>query len=154
MGDALQTMLELAERQRDTARAALMQAENHSNRALAQLDQLIAYQADYRARAPGTAGLAAPIELLRCHQGFMGRLDQALAQQREAVKTSHAELLRRRQQLQQAELRVASVRKLLERRQAERARLQARREQQRSDESAQQRHRRSTTGFGGFGPET
>lgn len=150
MSDALQTMLELAERQRDTARAALMQAEGTSNRALAQLDQLVAYQADYRSRAPGTAGLAAPIELLRCHQGFMGRLDQAMVQQREAVKNAHAELLRRRQHLQQAELKVASVRKLIERRQAERQRVDARREQQRSDESALQRHRRGTTGYGGL----
>jgi flagellar protein FliJ len=150
MSDALTTMLELAERQRDTARAALMQAEGASNRALAQLDQLVAYQADYRARAPGTAGLAAPIELLRCHQGFMGRLDQAMVQQREAVKTSHGELLRRRQQLQQAELKVASVRKLIERRQSERERVEARREQNHSDEAALQRHRRASSGFGGL----
>lgn len=142
MSDSLATLLELAERERDRARAALMQAENGSNRALAQLDQLVAYQADYRARAPGTAGLAAPIELLRCHQGFMGRLDQALMQQREATRNADAALHRARQQLQQAELRVASVKKLVERRHAERSRVEARREQRRSDEAAQQQHRR------------
>jgi flagellar protein FliJ len=142
MSDSLATLLELAERQRDAARSALMQAENHSNRALAQLDQLVAYQADYRARAPGTAGLAAPIELLRCHQGFMGRLDQALMQQREAVRNADLALHRGRQQLQQAELRVASVKKLIERRQAERSRAEARREQRHSDESAMHQHRR------------
>ncbi len=150
MSDALHTVVELAERQRDAARAALMQAESQSNRALAQMDQLRAYQGDYRARAPGTTGLAAPIELLRCHQGFMGRLDQALAQQQQAVEKCHAELLRRRELLQQAELKLASARKLLERRAAERQRAESRREQQRSDEAAQQRHRRSTTGFGGL----
>ncbi len=150
MPDTLQTLIELAERQRDAARSALMQAEGASNRALAQLDQLMSYQADYRARAPGTEGLAAPIELLRCHQGFMGRLDQALEQQRAAVQSGHAELLRRRLQLQQAELKLASVRKLIERRQAESGRLASRREQQRSDEAALQRHRRAHTGFGGL----
>jgi flagellar FliJ protein len=141
MSDSLATMLELAARQRDIERAALMQAEGASNRALAQLDQLAAYQAEYRTRTPGLAGLAAPIELLRCHQGFMGRLDQALLQQREAVQAADTELRRRRQQLQQAELRVASVQKLIERRQAEHARAEARREQRQTDESAMLRHR-------------
>jgi flagellar FliJ protein len=141
MSDSLATMLELAARQRDIERAALMQAEGASNRALAQLDQLAAYQAEYRTRTPGLAGLAAPIELLRCHQGFMGRLDQALLQQREAVQAADTELRRRRLHLQQAELRVASVQKLIERRQAEHARAEARREQRQTDESAMLRHR-------------
>jgi flagellar FliJ protein len=141
MSDSLATMLELAARQRDIERAALMQAEGASNRALAQLDQLAAYQAEYRTRTPGLAGLAAPIELLRCHQGFMGRLDQAMLQQREAVQTADTELRRRRLLLQQAELRVASVQKLIERRQAEHARAEARREQRQTDESAMLRHR-------------
>ncbi len=150
MSDALQALLELATRERDAARAALMQAEAQSNRALAQLDQLVAYEGDYRARAPGTTGLAAPIELLRCHLGFMGRLDQALAQQREAVQQRHAELLRRRQALQEAELKLASVQKLRERRAAEHRHAESRREQRRSDDAAQQRHRRNATGFGGL----
>lgn len=141
MSDTLSLLLEQAERRRDAARAALQQAEGGSNRALAQLEQLVAYQADYRARAPGTAGLAAPIELLRCHQGFMGRLDQALLHQRQAVRNADAELMRRREQLRQAELSLASTRKLLERRQAERARFAQRAEQRASDESALQRHR-------------
>jgi flagellar FliJ protein len=145
MSDSLATMLELAARQRDIERAALMQAEGASNRALAQLDQLTAYQAEYRTRTPGLAGLAAPIELLRCHQGFMGRLDQALLQQREAVQAADTELRRRRQQLQQAELRVASVQKLIERRQAEHARAEARREQRQTDESAMLRHRHGSS---------
>ena len=144
MSDSLATMLELAARQRDIARAALMQAEGASNRALAQLDQLTSYQAEYRTRAPGRAGLAAPIELLRCHQGFMGRLDQALLQQREAVKTADHELHRRRQHLQQTELHMASVQKLIERRQAEHARVEARREQRQTDESAMLRHRHAS----------
>ncbi len=147
MSESLATLMELAERQRDAARAALMQAESLSNRALAQLDQLLVYQAEYRARTPGHGGAAAPIEMLRFHQGFMGRLDQALAQQREAVQHSEAELHRRRLQLQQAELKLASVRKLAERRHGERQRAEAHREQRRSDESAMQRHRRHT-GFG------
>ncbi len=142
MSDALATLLEQAERQRDAALVAVQQAEGASNRALTQFEQLMAYQADYRARAPGTAGLAAPIELLRCHQGFIGRLDQALMHQRESVKNAEAELRRRRMVLQQAELRVASTRKLMERRAVERARMASRAEQRSSDEAAALRHRR------------
>lgn len=141
MNDSLPLLLEHAERRRDAARAALLQAEGGSNRALVQLEQLLAYQADYRARTPGTAGLAAPIELLRCHQGFMGRLDQALLHQRQAVKAAEAELVRRRELLRQAELSLASTRKLLERRKAEQTRRALRAEQRASDESALQRHR-------------
>lgn len=150
MNDSLVTVLELAQRQRDAVRAALMQAEAHSNSALAQLEQLRAFEADYRSRAPGLAGVAAPIELLRCHEGFMGRLDQALAQQCEAVRRAEAELVRRRLLLQQAELKLASVRKLLERRQIERHHIESRREQRQADEAALQRHRRNATGMGGL----
>jgi flagellar FliJ protein len=150
MSDGLGTMRELAERQRDAARAALMLAEAHSNRTLAKLEQLRAFEADYRSRAPGLAGMAAPIELLRCHEGFMGRLDQALAQQHEAVRRAERELVHRRQLLQQAELKLASVRKLIDRRQAERHRTESRREQRQADEAALQRHRLAATGFGGL----
>jgi flagellar FliJ protein len=150
MTAGLDTLRELSERQRDTARARLMQAEAQSNRAMAQLEQLRAYEADYRARTPGSAGAAAPIELLRCHQGFMGRLEQALVQQQEAVRRAEAELLRRRDLLQEAELKLASVQKLLQRRQAEQGRAEARRDQRQADEAALQRHRRTTTGFGGL----
>jgi flagellar FliJ protein len=138
MTAGLDTLRELSERQRDTARARLMQAEAQSNRAMAQLEQLRAYEADYRARTPGSAGAAAPIELLRCHQGFMGRLEQALVQQQEAVRRA------------EAELKLASVQKLLQRRQAEQGRAEARRDQRQADEAALQRHRRTTTGFGGL----
>ncbi len=147
MAESLSTLLQLAERERDAARAALMRAEDQSNHALAQLEQLRAYQADYRTRTPGQGGAAAPIAVLRMHLGFMGRLDQALVQQQAAVSQCEAELHRRRGQLQQAEVRLASVRKLAERRDAELRRLDDHREQRRSDEAAMQRHRHRT-GFG------
>lgn len=147
MNESLATLLQLAERQRDAARAALMQAEGQSNRALAQLEQLRAYQADYETRAPGGGGRAAPIELLRCHQGFMGRLEQALQQQQQAVAQAETALRAQHERWQEAELKLASVKKLLERQQQQAQQVQARRDQRHSDESALQRHRR-TSGFG------
>lgn len=149
MSGGLDTLRELSERQRDAARAALMQAEAQCNRAMAQLEQLCAYESEYRGRAPGSSGAAAPIELLRCHQGFMGRLEQALAQQQESVRRAESELRHRRELLQQAELKLASVQKLLQRRLVEQGRAEARRDQRQTDEAALQRHRRATTGLGG-----
>ena len=81
MTQALQTLLEHAQRQRDEALAALQQAEAAEAQQRLQAEQLMAYQAEYDARHPARSGRAAPIELLRCHVGFMQRLHQARTQQ-------------------------------------------------------------------------
>ncbi len=139
MTRALQTLLEHAERERDEALACLMQTEESSRRLRQQLEQLQAYRADYEARSPGSGGQAAPIELLRCHQGFVLRLDQALAQQSGQLQTAEHQLQLQRQRLLERETRVAAVRKLVERRLHEQQRSLARQEQKRSDEAAAQR---------------
>lgn len=140
MTQALQSLLEHAERERDEALARLMQAEDASRRLREQYEQLQAYRADCEARSPGAGGKAAPIELLRCHQGFALRLDQALAQQGGLLQSADSQLLLHRQLLLERETRVAAVRKLVERRQHERQRTAARQEQKRSDEAVAQRH--------------
>ena len=139
MTQALQSLLQHAERERDEALAGLMQAEDSSKRLRQQLEQLQAYLADCEARSPGAGGKAAPIEQLRCYQGFVQRLDQALAQQSGLLRSSESQLLLQRQRLLERETRVAAVRKLVERRLQEHQRSQARQEQKRSDEAAAQR---------------
>jgi flagellar FliJ protein len=139
MTQALQSLLEHAERERDEAMACLLQTEDSSRRLRHQLEQLQAYRADYEARLPGLGAEAAPIELLRCHQAFVLRLDQALAQQGQLLETAESQLLLQRQLLLERETRVAAVRKLMERRLHDRQRSQARLEQKRSDEAAAQR---------------
>jgi flagellar FliJ protein len=139
MTTALQTLLEHAERQRDTARAALLQSEQATLRLQQQAEQLQAYLAEYELRDPTRGGRSAPIELLRCHIGFVQRLQQAQAQQRGQLQAAEARAARQRQALLVLETRVASVRKLLERRDHDQRRAADRVEQRHSDEAAMQR---------------
>ncbi|RVU43025.1 flagellar export protein FliJ [Rubrivivax rivuli] len=151
MTAALHTLLEHAERERDEAVSALLQAEEHHRRLLAQQEQLLAYREDYRARHPAQGGRSASIELIRCHQGFMQRLDQALQQQQHALLQTEARVGELRQALVAQETRVASVRKLLERRGTQARHLAERQDQRRSDETAMHQHRRRNEDGGAGG---
>jgi len=147
MTQALHTLLEHAQRQRDEALAALQQAESAQAQLQLQADQLDAYQGEYDARHPARSGRAAPIELLRCHLGFMQRLHQAQAQQQGQLQAAQARVARQKQALLALEMRLAAVRKLADRRGQERQRAANSLEQRRHDEAAQQRawHARSDT---------
>lgn len=151
MTAALHTLLEHAENARDEALNAMRQAQDHLRRQQHQEEQLLAYRDDYRQRHPALGGRSTSIELLRCHEGFMQRLDLALQQQRGQVQ--HAE--HRGEQLRAAlvvqETRVASVRKLLERRGAQVQHQADRLEQRRSDETAMHQHRRRAEEAGNVG---
>jgi flagellar protein FliJ len=142
MTAALHTLLSHAERQRDESLSALLQAEEQLRRLQQQAEQLLAYRDDYRLRHPATGGRSSSIELLRYHEGFMQRLDQALQQQGGQVQQGEARCQHLRTALLAEETRVASVRKLLERRGVQALRAAARQEQRHSDETALQQHRR------------
>jgi flagellar protein FliJ len=143
----LQTLLEHAEAERNGALAAFNQARARRDAAREQASQLAAYQGDYQQRwqAQFQHG-GAPLAILRCYQQFNERLDVAIAQQAHSLDVCEAALVRANDTLAAHELRVASVRKLLERRVAEQRRDGERREQKASDEWAQrivQRRRRA-----------
>ena len=144
MTQTLNTLLEHAKKERDEAMLALQQAEDAERRQREQMAQLQVYHADYTVRTPGLGGSAAPIEQLRSHHAFMQRLVQALSQQQQQVLAAGSQVALRRQHLLARELRVASVSKLVERRQQEQARSSARLEQNRSDEAATQRRWRDS----------
>ncbi len=151
MTAALTTLLEHAEHQRDNAQAALLQAEAAVRRLQAQAEQLRNYRDDYRGRHPALGGRSAGIEALRLHQDFMQRLDQALHQQAAQLQASETRCTTLRAQLVAHETRVASVRKLLERR-GQQAQVHADRlEQRRSDDAAQNQLRRRDDGAHGSG---
>ena len=137
MTQALHTLLEQAELERDTALARMLQADEAARQARTQGEQLHAYREDYRRRAPALNGRSAHIELLRCHQGFMQRLDQAIAQQRAQQEGIEQQATALREALLEREVRVAAVKKLLERRGQEQQRQTARAEQRHNDEAAQ-----------------
>lgn len=142
---ALHTLLTQAEAERDQARAALRRAEDQLTRLRAQAEQLHAYRGEYQQRWGGQFAQGGAIEIVHCYQSFMQRLDEALAQQRQQSDAAAALAERQRAVLLTTEMRVASVRKLLERRQIELRRVQDRREQRQNDETAQQLHWRHTS---------
>jgi flagellar FliJ protein len=145
--EALQTLLEHAEAERNGALAACNQARQRRDAARDQAAQLAAYRGEYQQRwqaqfQQGGTSLA----VLRCYQQFNERLDVAIAQQAHSVEVCEAALGRANDTLAAHELRVASVRKLIERRRAEQRRDGERREQKDNDEWAQrivQRQRRT-----------
>jgi len=141
----LQALIQLLDHERharDEALQALGRAEGVAGQADAQAQQLSAYRSEYverwsaRFREPGS------VALMQCYQGFMQRIDQAIAQQSNAVVQARARVDQARGVLQHNERRVASMEKLIERRQQHEQRQHARREQARTDEIAQRAHAR------------
>lgn len=139
MTQSLQTLLEHAERERDEGLAALQRAERLVQDLHAQAGQLAVYRDEYEARHPARGGRAAPIELLRCHLGFMQRLEQAQAQQHGQLLAAQQRAEQCRKALVALETRVAAIGKLQQRRHKEKASVAQRQEQRRNDEASQQR---------------
>lgn len=139
----LQTLLQRAEAERDTALAALRQVEALVQQAELQARQLSDYRSDYDQRWTTRFRTSGTTELLHCHRGFGQRLDQAIGHQQ--LNTQHLgnRLRQARAVLLAREQRVAAVRKLLERRQAELQKITARRDQRATDEAAQRAAGRS-----------
>lgn len=138
MTQSLNTVLQHAEKERDQAQAALRRAEEHARRAQAQAEQLQGYRADYQRRWTQQFSRQGTMDIVQCYQSFTQRLDEALTQQTTLATHAGATAERLRQALLAAETRVASVRKLIERRQAEQRLAHDRREQRQTDETAQQ----------------
>ena len=139
MTQALQSLMQHAERQRDDGVVALLQAEDATSRLQAQTDQLLTYRNDAEARHPAQGGRSASIELLRCHEGFMQRLDQAIAQSRAQLQQAERKVALCHAGLLALQTRVASVRKLLERRTVETQRRDNQLEQRRHDDAGNAR---------------
>jgi len=137
--NAFVVAVELAERQRDAARQALANVQGARQAAQAQLQQLTGYAAETQDRWGLKAGAAVQPEVMHHHYHFMGRLDHAIDLQTRTLGGQDQRVAQARQALLQAELRLASLRKVLERRQAELAQQQQRREQKQTDERASQR---------------
>lgn len=132
----LMTVLEQATVARDAALADQQRARAALQAARAQAEQLADYRRDYAQRFGAGAGKAGSIELMQCYHGFMARLDSAVTQQGQVAAQAETRLEAAQTALLLAEQRVASVRKLIERRSAELDAARARVEQKASDEFA------------------
>jgi flagellar FliJ protein len=133
----LVTLLDHAQAERDRALSAARQADDVVLRAQAQADQLAQYRAEYLARWATQFARSGTPELLQCYHSFMQRLDQALEQQSAQVANVNARAAAARALLQDKEMRVASVRKLIERRQQAQQAQESRMAQKQTDEAAQ-----------------
>jgi flagellar FliJ protein len=146
--DALTTLLEQAEAERNQALAAFNQQRARCDAARAQAVQLESYRSDYQQRWQSQFARGAALEIVRCYRGFADRLDTAIAQQGESVVQAQAAQAHAGDMLTAHELRVASVRKLIERRQeAERQRAE-RHERKADDETAMRMAARQRNAFG------
>ena len=124
-------------------RASATQALAHRQRmqealdaACAQSEQLAAYRRDYEQRWAERFAQPGEVDLLRCYHGFVTRLTQAIEHQARVAAQAERQLAQAATALQQQELRVASVRKLIERRVSEIEQRGARSEQLQLDELA------------------
>jgi flagellar protein FliJ len=132
--ETLATLLEQAESQRNIALAAFNQARARRDEARAQAQDLEAYRSDYSARWSGRLQTGAALEVVRSYHQFASRLDLAIDQQAHAVMVCEHAFARANDMLTAHELRVASVRKLIERRRHEARATQQQREQRDSDD--------------------
>lgn len=130
------TLLGQAERERDELAVDCQRAAAAQRSAAAQLEQLVTYRREYEKRWAHQFRTDGRMELVNCYRGFMERLTQAVEQQRRVVIQADAEFEQARLALRDGEIRVASVRKLIERRVADVRVAVDRREQKASDEFA------------------
>lgn len=140
--DTLSLLLERAEGERDAAAQALHAASAQAQAARAQHGELSGYRQDYQQRWTQSFAQATTMDIVACYQSFGQRLNQAVDSQGHIAHNADQRQARAREALRQAELRVAALRQLIARRQAEAAKLAQRREQRATDEFAARAHLR------------
>lgn len=133
---ALAVLLERETTERDNLISALQQVQARAQAARQQAEQLHAYRDDYHRRWASQFRTAGTMDIVRCYQDFSQRLEEAIAQQARVATHAETQVQRARESLTAQEIRVASVRKLIERRQAEALRAAERRDQKQTDEAA------------------
>jgi len=133
----LRLLLEREQKRRDEQMAAVRAAAANAEAQQQQADSLGTYRTEYCRKWSAQFQQAAPMEILRSYHGFLARLDQAIAQQTSVVEHAHRMVEAQRQRLVEREIRVATVERLIKRRETMLARIADRRDQKNLDELAQ-----------------
>ena len=136
----LQAVLDKALADRDIAAQELRAAERLVQAAQTQASSLQSYRVDYDQRWVSRFRESGGPELLHCHRSFGQRLDQVITLQTNNAQQLGNRLNLARQSVLAREQRVAAVRKLMGRRQAELQKINANRDQRNTDEAAQRAH--------------
>jgi flagellar FliJ protein len=134
---SLQVLMQREQQQCDQAQSGLRRAEDTAHRAREQREQLLTYRSEYEARWTAQFHQGGTMDILMYYRSFMQRLDQAVAMQTRQAEISELQLDQARRELLECERRLASVRKLIERRAAELAHAGRQRDQKQTDEQAQ-----------------
>ena len=133
----LRTLLEREQKRRDEQMAAVRNAVANAEAQQQQADGLTGYRSEYCQKWSAQFQQAAQMEILRSYHGFLSRLDQAINQQKSVVEHAHRMVEAQRQRLVEREIRVATVERLIKRREAMLAKVADRRDQKNLDELAQ-----------------
>ncbi len=133
---SLLTLLSHAERERDAALAALRCLQIEQRNAKAQADQLQNYRRDYEQRWSSEFSRSGEIAIVHCYQGFVTRLGQAIEQQSHVAQIAAQRLAQAETVWRECELRVASIGKLIGRRNLTLRDQESRREQKLQDDQA------------------
>ena len=132
----LQTVLDHAAFERDQAAAALFRAAEGVRRLRTQSQQLFTYRDEYQQRWTTQFKLLAAIEVVTSYQQFVARLDQAIDHLHQQTLHAEQEQVRARELLISRETRVASVRKLIQRRLQAQVHKRGRHDQRQTDDTA------------------
>lgn len=138
----LSLLLERAEAERDAAAQSLHAASAQAQAARAQHGELAGYRQEYQQRWTQSFAQATTMDIVGCYKSFGQRIDQAVDTQGHVAQHADQRQNRARELLREAELRVAALRQLIQRRQAEADRATQRQEQRASDEFAARAHLR------------
>lgn len=132
----LMSLLQQAEQERDAALAdqSRLTADLESIRSQAQ--QLLNYRKEYEQRWSEQFQTRGGIEVMRCYQSFNERIHQAIAHQQRSETHAEQKLQASQARAMSCEMRVASVRKIIDRRVSEQAKIANRQEQKITDEFA------------------
>jgi flagellar FliJ protein len=129
-------LLAQTERQRDLALADQVKAQSTSDAAKTQAEQLLDYRRQYEQRWGAQFCREGHIELVRCYQGFIDRLSQAVDQQARVAQVAKVQLERANTVVREHEVKLAAVRKVVEQRLADSQREIQRVDQKQTDELA------------------
>ena len=133
----LRTLIEREQKRRDEQMAQVRNAVANAQAQQQQVEGLTTYRSEYCQKWSAQFRQAAQIEILRSYHGFLARLDQAITQQQSVVEHASRMVDVQRQRLIEREIRVATVERLIKRREAMLAKLADRRDQKNLDELAQ-----------------
>ena len=139
--NALSVAVEVASRKRDDARKVLQDTLAAEQAARAQLNQLEDYARETESRWGMKADTTMQPEVMYHHYQFMNRLGHAASIQNVVVRDHSARVQAAQRALLDAELRLASLRKVVEKRLNDLALQQQRRDQKQTDERAALQYR-------------